>query len=130
MRWLCAALLLIAAAGPAAADIRINTSRYADGRLTITGQTEPHKTVTLDGKYKTKSNGEGDFAFTEHYKPPDCMSDIRSGASDYGAVIAGCFDAGFSGNANSDIGSIDKLAPVGSPVAPLPVKKVAVKPKS
>lgn len=129
MRWLCAALLILAGIGPAAADIRINTSRYADGTLTIAGHTEAGKTVVLDGKYKTKSNADGDFTFTEHYKPSDCMSDIRSGSSDYGAVIAGCFAADVSGDANVDIGSIDKMVPAGSPNAPLPVKKVAIKPK-
>ena len=76
MRFLCAALLLLAGVGTAAADIRINQSHYGDGTLTIAGQTEPGKTVVLDGKYKTKSNADGDFTFTEHYKPDTCMSDI------------------------------------------------------
>jgi hypothetical protein len=125
MRFLCAALLLLAGVGTAAANIRIETSRYVNGTLTIAGQTEPNKAVVLDGKYKTKSDADGDFRFTEHYKPFTCMSDIRSGSSTYSAVIAGCLDPNFDG----DTTSIDQLPPVGSPKAPLPVKKAAVKPK-
>ena len=123
MRFLCAALLLLAGVGTAAANIRINQSHYRDGTLTIAGQTEPGKTVVLDGKYKTKSNADGDFTFTEHYKPDTCMSDIRSGGSDYAAVIAGCLDPRFDG----DTVSIDTLPPLGSPTAHQPVKKAAAK---
>ena len=125
MRFLCAALLLIAGVGTAAANIRINQSYYRHGTLTIAGQTEPDKTVVLDGKYKAKSDADGDFAFTEHYKPDTCMSDIRSGDSEYAAVIAGCLDPSFDG----DPMSLDTLPPVGSPNAPPPVKKAAATPK-
>jgi hypothetical protein len=125
MRLLCAALLLLAGIGPAAANIRINTSRYENGTLTIAGQTEPHKTVTLDGKYKTKSDVDGDFKFAVHEKPFTCMSNIRSGSSIYSAVIAGCLDPGFDGDAST----IETLPPVASPTAKLPAKKMAAKPK-
>ncbi len=97
MRWFFACLLLLAGVSTAAADIRINESRYVDGKLIIAGQTEPNHTVTLDDKYKTKSDADGDFRFTEHYKPDTCMSDIRAGSADYSAVIAGCLDPTFSG---------------------------------
>lgn len=94
MRWLTAALILLLGIGTACADIRINESRYVNGKLIVTGQTAPDRTVTLDKKYKTKSDGDGDFKFTvDKYKPADCMSDIRSGADVYSAVIAGCFGA-------------------------------------
>jgi hypothetical protein len=92
MRWLVAVLLLLAG-GSAQAEIRINESRYVDGTLTIAGETSPHRVVTLDGKYKTKSDGGGHFKFTEHYKPFTCMSDIRSGEDVYSAVIAGCLNS-------------------------------------
>ena len=89
-----AALLLIAALGSAArADIRINESRIEDGTLIVAGETAPGRAVTLDGKYKTTSDGEGRFKFTLHYRPQTCMSDIRSGDDIYSAVIAGCLDA-------------------------------------
>ncbi len=120
MRWLCAALLLIAGIGPAAASIRIDQSHYRNGTLTIVGRTDPDKTVVLDGKYKTKSDADGDFGFSEHEKPFTCMSDIRSGGSSYSAVISGCLDPG-------DTMSIDKLPPIGSPTTPT-VEKAAVKP--
>jgi hypothetical protein len=99
MRLLATCLLLLAGVSTAAADIRIDQSRYEDGKLIIAGVTTPNSTVTLDNKYKTKSDAEGDFKFTEHYKPFTCMSDIRSGAADYSAVIAGCLDPNFDGDA-------------------------------
>jgi hypothetical protein len=110
MRLLCALLLLLTGASAAAADIRINESRYENGKLIIAGETEPDRTVTLDDKYKTKSDADGDFKFTEHYKPFTCMSDIRSGSYDYSAVISGCLDP--------DIGSDERL----------PMHKAAAKP--
>jgi hypothetical protein len=92
MRWLTAALILLLGIGTASADIRIDESRYVDGKLIITGQTAPGRAVTLDKKFKTKSNADGNFKFTiNKYKPADCMSDIRSGTDVYSAVIAGCF---------------------------------------
>jgi hypothetical protein len=97
MRLLAAAIGVLAglaSVSVARADIRINESRYADGTLVISGQTSPNRTVTLDNKYKTKSDGGGAFKFTEHYKPFTCMSDIRTGGDVYSAVIAGCLDPG------------------------------------
>ena len=92
MRWLGAALILIIGVGAASADIRIDKSRYVDGRLIVTGETAPGRTVTLDKKYKTTSDGEGHFKFSiAKYKPADCMSDIAAGPDVYSAVIAGCF---------------------------------------
>lgn len=94
MRWLAAALLLAAGVSAARADIRINESRFEAGTLIVSGETSPDRAVTLDDKYKTKSDGEGRFTFTLRYKPSTCMSDIRSGDDIYSAVIAGCLDAG------------------------------------
>jgi hypothetical protein len=51
------------------------------------------RAVTLDGKYKTKSDGGGHFKFSVREKPDTCMSDIRSGSDVYSAVIAGFLDA-------------------------------------
>jgi hypothetical protein len=90
-------ILLLAGIGTAMADIRIDVSRYHGGNLIIIGSTEPNSTVTLDGKYNTKSDGNGIFKFTEHYKPDTCMSDIRAGSAVYSAVISGCLDPGFDG---------------------------------
>jgi hypothetical protein len=92
MRWLTAILILLAGLRVAAADIRIDESRYANGQTIIVGQTAPGRTLTLDGKFKTKSNGEGHFTFSVKYKPATCMSDIRAGEEVYSAVIAGCLD--------------------------------------
>jgi hypothetical protein len=93
MRWLTAALILLSGLTAAVADIRINTSRYENGKLLVSGNTAPGRAVTLDGKYKTKADGEGHFTFSVKYKPPTCMSDIKAGDDIYSAVIAGCFGA-------------------------------------
>jgi len=116
MRFLCAALLLLAGVGTAAASIRIDQSHYKDGTLTIVGRTDPNRPVVLDGKYKTTSNADGGFEFAVHEKPFTCMSNIRSGSSIYSAVIAGCLDPGFDGDAST----IETLPPM---------EKAAAKPK-
>jgi hypothetical protein len=125
MRFLCAVLMLLGGIGTAAASIRIDQSHYRNGLLTIVGRTDPNQIVTLDGTYKTKSDIDGDFKFTEHEKPFTCMSNIRSGGSVYSAVISGCLDPDFDGETES----IDTLPPVASPKAQLPMKKAAAKPK-
>lgn len=89
---LCATLsVCLGATGMAAAEIRINVSRYEDGTLTVAGSTAPNRAVTLDGRVSVKSDAEGHFVFQEHYKPETCMSDITSGDDVYSAVIAGCY---------------------------------------
>ena len=94
MRTLAAALVFLAIATAARADIRINESRFVDGNVIISGETTPDQTVTLDGKFTTKSDGGGYFKFSAHEKPFTCMSDIRSGNDIYSAVISGCLDPG------------------------------------
>jgi hypothetical protein len=81
-----------AAVNAAHADIRITTSRFENNQIEIEGQSAPNSTVTIDGKFKVKTDGGGYFDFKQAgYKPPDCMSDITSGDDIYSAVIAGCF---------------------------------------
>jgi hypothetical protein len=84
---------LIAGIGTAQADIRITDSHFQNGTLVVSGETEPGNTVTLDNRFKTKADGGGHFTFHVNEKPDTCMSDIRSGADIYSAVISGCFGA-------------------------------------
>jgi hypothetical protein len=85
-------LVLLASAGAAQAEIRITVSRFDHNQIEIEGQTAPNRTVTIDGKFKIKTDGGGYFDFKHTgYKPPDCMSDITDGDDIYSAVIAGCF---------------------------------------
>ena len=95
MRYLCTVLILMCSLSPAAAEIRINQSRFQDGKLVVSGDTDPRQTVTLDNEFKTKSDATGHFKFTLKYKPPTCMSDINVGGSIYSAVIAGCLNSSF-----------------------------------
>jgi hypothetical protein len=89
---LSAAFLLLIAATSAQADIRITISRFENNQIEIEGHTAPNSTVTIDGKFNVKTDGGGYFDFKHaDYKPPDCMSDIKSGDDVYSAVIAGCF---------------------------------------
>src|SRR6185437_10361788 len=90
MRTLCALIFFIFSVSAASADIRIDVSRYANGMMTVTGETQPNEAVTIDGKYKAKSDNAGRFTFHLNYKPDLCMSDIRAGTDVYSAVIAGC----------------------------------------
>ncbi len=95
MRALMSALLFLAAIASAArAEIRIDESRYVDGKLVIRGETAPRRTVTLDDRFTTTSDADGTFAFSVNEKPFTCMSEIRAGNDVYSAVIAGCLDAG------------------------------------
>jgi hypothetical protein len=110
MRRLIAALLVLAGIGTASADIRINQSRYLDGQLLVAGSTAPGRTVTLDDKYKTKSDAEGHFRFSLKYKPPTCMSDIRAGEDVYSAVIAGCLDPGFGDDTLPSVKPVKKTS--------------------
>lgn len=71
--------------------IRITDSVYADGTLTVTGQSQPGKAVTLDGKYKTTADSGGHFEFHVKYKPDTCMSEIDTGEDAYSTVITNCF---------------------------------------
>jgi hypothetical protein len=90
--FLLALLTMAAAVNAARADIRITISRFENNQIEIEGQSAPNSTVTIDGKFKVKADGGGYFDFKHAgYKPPDCMSDIRSGDDIYSAVIAGCF---------------------------------------
>jgi hypothetical protein len=91
MRWFTAALILLSGVTAASADIRVDKSSYENGKTIVTGETGPGRTLTLDGKYKTKSDDEGHFKFDVKYKPSTCMSDIKAGKDIYSAVIAGCF---------------------------------------
>ncbi|HEU4662143.1 MAG TPA: hypothetical protein VFS63_15940 [Pseudolabrys sp.] len=91
MRTLCIFILLVFGVSAASAEIRISVSRYENGRLTVEGTTDPNEAVTLDNKYKTKSDSAGRFTFHLNYKPDLCMTDINAGTDVYSAVIAGCF---------------------------------------
>jgi hypothetical protein len=96
MRWVAVVFILLYGVTAALADIQIEESRYVHGKTIIAGETAPDLTITLDNKYKTKSNDEGDFKFSVKYKPTTCMSDIKAGDEVYTAAIAGCYDSGAS----------------------------------
>jgi hypothetical protein len=64
MRLFYALLLLLGGITAVAGDIRIDESRYFDGKLIIAGETELDRAVILDNKYKIKSDASGHFTYT------------------------------------------------------------------
>ena len=92
MRSIPAALaaVLVLAAAPASAAIRITSSHYENGTTVLTGEAAPNQTVTMDGKYKTKADASGHFKFRKRYKPATCMTFITAGDSSYSALVNGC----------------------------------------
>jgi hypothetical protein len=60
-------------------------------RLVVQGQTEQRgQTVTLAGRYKTRTGGSGRFAFRVPYLPRDCLAEIQAGQEFYLVSIANC----------------------------------------
>lgn len=84
------AAVLALCAAPASAAIRITSSHYQDGVTVVTGQTSPNRTVTMDGRFTTKSDSGGHFKFRTEYKSTTCMASIVSGEDAYSALIVGC----------------------------------------
>lgn len=90
MRYLIilAATLIPAAA---AADIRMEESRYVNGVLRVEGRTsQPRQVVTLDGVYSQESDSSGNFVFHIDYLPRTCMVTLKAGSATHSALVANC----------------------------------------
>lgn len=83
---------------PAEARIRLNDSEMLAGLLVVTGHTQhPFETISLDGKYTTKSDGRRRFHFRVPYYPPTCTVTLKAGDDDRTAAVAVCAAAGNAG---------------------------------
>jgi hypothetical protein len=92
-RVIMASLLVAVGCGTGHAKITIRLAKYVDGVLVVQGQTDQRaQTVTLAGRYKTRTDRRGRFAFRVRYLPPDCLAEIRIGQEFYLASIANCED--------------------------------------
>jgi hypothetical protein len=73
------------------AKITIRQVEYTGNMLLVRGETaRPGQTVTLAGRYKTRTDRNRRFQFRVPYLPPDCLADVRAGAELYLISIANC----------------------------------------
>lgn len=78
-------------ANSASAEITIQVAKFAKGVLTVKGETSrPGQTVTLDRKYRTRTDRNNQFAFHVRYRPSDCIASIRAGTQAHPAVVSNC----------------------------------------
>jgi hypothetical protein len=90
-RLLCGLALAVMVAAPARAEITITRAEYAAGVLVVRGETsEPGQRVTLDGRYRTRTDRFKEFRFRIRYLPRDCTVSIRAGREVRPAVVANC----------------------------------------
>lgn len=90
-RVIVASLLVAVGCGTGHAKITIRQAKYADGILVVQGLTgQRGQTVTLAGRYKTRTDRSGRFAFRVRYLPRDCLAEISVGQEIYLASIANC----------------------------------------
>src|SRR5262245_22979160 len=75
----------------ACAKITIRQAQYTGGMLLVRGETaRAGQTVTLAGRYKTRTDRNGRFRFRARYLPRDCLLDVRSGPELDLVSIANC----------------------------------------
>jgi hypothetical protein len=98
MRWFLlqlsfaiASVFAMACVDPAHAEITITEAQYAAGVLVVRGETSrANQRVTLDRRYRTRTNRFNEFRFRIRYLPPDCSVTIRAGRDIRPARIANC----------------------------------------
>ncbi|MCC6887881.1 MAG: hypothetical protein IT536_05035 [Hyphomicrobiales bacterium] len=77
--------------GSARAEITVLRAEYAGGVLVVRGETSrPNQIVTLDRRYRTRTNRYGEFRFRIPYLPSDCLVTIRAGQEVRPARVANC----------------------------------------
>jgi hypothetical protein len=87
----CACVFILSSCGPALAEITITRAEYARGVLFVRGETSrSNQLVTLDRRYRTRTNRVNEFRFRIPYLPRDCIVTIRAGQEVRPARIANC----------------------------------------
>lgn len=85
------AATLIASLTPAVGAFVIKKAEYKAGITEVHGVTsKPFQTVTLDGRYSTKSDASGRFVFWIRYLPLDCVINVKVQDEMHSAAIANC----------------------------------------
>lgn len=81
----------LAVSAPAQAEITLTRVAYAAGVLVVNGETSrPNQRVTLDGRYRTRTDRFGEFSFRIRYLPRDCSISLRAGREARPAWVANC----------------------------------------
>jgi hypothetical protein len=65
-------------------------ARLQDGRVSVTGQTEPGATVLLDGEQVAVAGRNGRFSYSGDQLPEDCTIVLEAGGERRILRIAGC----------------------------------------
>jgi hypothetical protein len=89
---LAATLCAAATASKAAGEISIDMAMISNGDLNIYGHLSPPRStsITLDGRYSTRSDQDGRFAFQLAYHPETCVVTLKSDAVSRQAVVGYC----------------------------------------
>ena len=75
----------------AEARIRLNDAEIIAGALVVSGWTDKrHQTISLDGRYTTRSSRHRKFVFHVSYFPPGCAVTLKMGDETREAVVANC----------------------------------------
>jgi hypothetical protein len=88
-----AAHILLFAVGIASAraEITVTRAEFAKGRLSVNGETsKPGQWVTLDERFRTRTNEYNEFHFRLNYRPLDCSVSIKAGQEIRPAMVANC----------------------------------------
>lgn len=90
-QFLLAASLMIAMSAPAQAEITLTRVENEGDVLVVRGETSRrNQLVTVDGRYRTRTDRYKEFRFRIRYLPRDCSIKIRAGQEERPARIANC----------------------------------------
>ena len=82
---------LATASSAAQAEITISKAEYQAGVTEIRGETSnPHQTVTLDGRYSTVTDRYNRFEIWIRYLPLDCVINVQAGQEVHPVYIRNC----------------------------------------
>jgi hypothetical protein len=90
-QFLLAASLMITMSSLAQAEITLTRVENEGGVLVVRGETsQRNQLVTVDGRYRTRTDRYKEFRFRIRYLPRDCSIKIRAGQEERPARIANC----------------------------------------
>lgn len=79
----------------ATAEIRVNEVRYDKGFLIVKGETSrPYQSVTLEKRFRQRSDQHGHFNFRLRYVAPLCKVGLKAGRDEHAATVANCWTNG------------------------------------
>ena len=92
MRMVCVGVfaLIVLAANPVQAKIRIREAALHSGTVVIAGRTGPHQVVTLNRRLHKRADRRGRFVFYLDHAPRGCTVRLSSGRHERRAAIEGC----------------------------------------